>query len=468
MKANRRNWEFLFLGMSLMILIAGLISGCSQRRSITGADTGESSGSGSAEEFPMQVQMAGHEPGEDPGIPSEQDPPLMKSTDGDAVVDWTDSALVVQWTKRLPFPKDAQAPEVFFVFPENALGSHIQNAFYRHSVLNSENGLKTADSQESATYIARDRSWSIPVFRTFSSGLGALDTGVIALQLQLSDGTNREVEVRFNIQSDLPESRQVMTSTTETSMEMALEASSVDNSSLMKQLQKDNSGGRLVGTEIYKNPTQRPLVLWFHYISSSLTLSQKVAKHLSAPVIHGESELLYEAGSDFYSLASLDRLELDLAPSPGASGSSEDQFLAPSEWKSHVLLPGQVLNASWTVYPDASTQHCTDGILSIKTQRVCQSTSDRNVDDEVVVRYDQDLGKCDPGTLRQKDFQVQDRLLGFSIVGALRREVMIAEVGDNLSQRPAAELAKQGGHLLLASPDVEVARSQLYSCQGIF
>lgn len=450
-----------------------LLAACSQHRSIDlPAGDSQAQEASMSQEFPIEVRAAG----QDPGSPSTDGNPLMSSKEGDTLTEYTTTGVAVQWTKRLPFPASDHSPEIFMVFPQKVFGQQIHSLTYHSSVLNVQDQPNSLKIEESAIPDDSLGIWSVPLFRTFGSTLSALDTGVLHVRINLVDGASREVEVRFNTVPALPDPKEVLVT------QSGPEFNSLFHAETLDELKTMNSQGRVVGQQTFRNPTSRPLVLWFHDLGSNLILSQQVSYHVAVDpeITPGTAQLDFEPNSQRFSLVKLNHWIMTSNSGVRFDIQSSAQY---SIWKSMTLQPKQTVSLSWRVFPEQAAAACAPHGSVPYSMPACLIPGLYGRFLGLKWLHDStQSGDCGDARIFMMPETASEVVTGTQVMGQYSQEVILAEAGfdpsgaasvtgpsdSGLSERIWVGGGSGAGALGSMQEDPNLAQLPHYSCQGVF
>ena len=234
---------------------------------------------------------------------------------------------------------------LFFVWPENALGALITQAYFEQRVEGVTNVTQGSVERTAVEFDAKTRRWFIPFSQLFKGrefDLVSDETHLLTLVLFQSGSPQILIHVRFRVQGTLPK------------IEVTEGTPSESASDPLAFVQEIAHHGRVIESHTMKNPSLRPMKLWLRPGTDTYRLSSfvEVAKY---------NEL---SDSSPASLSAWDRYvgSVELAVRQvkivSKSRSTETRNLDPGAWTEVVLQPNETLELQWLAASGADAVHC--------------------------------------------------------------------------------------------------------------
>lgn len=405
------------------------------------------------------------------------------SVSSDLLEGATRSESLLQLRKRLsiPYSKSSPRQKLFLALPYELGERRIVSASYEYRTVSANNvtqnrgvpKLLFRDDTHDRYFIPLDK-----LSQENTEGFSALDLQIVGLTLQLSDGSSAYFEVRFYVKGELPSLAQVLLSQSSSNPIVAQSA----NAPKISALPQATLSGWTVLAERYKNPTSRPLELWFSAQDVSFQLVTEMGMKVD-PSQQTLERLLdgagFEVGPQQFSKVSLERINV-IVRDPAAMKSKVIPLYGGQSVPIEIA-PGQTLEVEWRALATEKANYCNSGESVTRKFRVCQGYAP-NVDPSVnwIIKA-AEISDCTRTAMMGAYYDNPMALSGnwwvrsYTVKGQFKNQVFLTDEIGNL-ELTLQDAIQEGMALAIPvasfdfvhSVNPEPSFAPQASCQGIF
>ena len=414
--------------------------------------------------------------GRDPQSPDSQVDLTRRSDLDDSTAEGNEILL----HRKLYLP-DVRSPQrdhrrnLFFVWPEDSLGSRLSSAVYSHRIVNANDQVLGNLIPERAWHDTDHHRWFIPLTQIFRNrvgyaerDMGPEDIQELTLELTLENGGMRFVRIRFQAVGPYPEVQVAPNPAPQPAQAADL-------------IRQTSERGWQIYQEQITNPLPREFFLWFRNAPVGAGLSLK--SYIRHPFFR-ERPTAEPEGPFWLNDQSTAQLEVNSLGVRHGNGEEERIRLRPGQWSRVILRPLEVLTLEWWAHPVPNSRECHlfPAQIAFLNWQVPPPPLVRwrsDIPEGIQRHMEEALTGPRLPEARSRQVQIQWEFVGASLSGQWNRDIRLTH--PFLAEREAAqqrgEAPSPTDFIRLGDPNPvrteflqgqRDAQASDYPCQGIF